>query len=150
MYALVRIFENVPSLLFFALWRSTEDIQLAGWVGAVSAIVVLLITWHRRLVPHPVLVVADRGGATVSAHHEALNLSRSERVRGAFHIQIAADPAVNSRHSRLKDFLRRYRGVATRYLDNYLRWFQRLELENASPRACLATAITRPCIQFAN
>ena len=98
----------------------------------------------------PVLVVADRGGATVSAHHEALNLSRSERVRGAFHIQIAADPAVNSRHSRLKDFLRRYRGVATRYLDNYLRWFQRLELENASPRACLATAITRPCIQFAN
>ena len=137
----------------------------------------------------PVLVVADRGGATVSAvlpavnadtlreviapvvdedivlvtdghradprcaaaigaHHEALNLSRSERVRGAFHIQIAADPAVNNRHGRLKDFLRRYRGVATRYLDNYLRWFQRLELENASPRACLATAIARPCIQF--
>ena len=139
----------------------------------------------------PVLVVADRGGATVSAvlpavhagplreviapvvdenivlvtaghradprcaaaigaHHEALNLSRSERVRGAFHIQIAADPAVNNRHGRLKDFLRRYRGVATRYLDNYLRWFQRLELENASPRACLATAIARPCIQFVN
>ena len=46
--------------------------------------------------------------------------------------------------------LRRYRGVATRYLDNCLRWFQRLELENASPRACLATAIARPCIQFAN
>ena len=98
----------------------------------------------------PVLVVADRGGATVSAHHEALNLSRSERVRGAFHIQIAADPAVNNRHSRLKDFLRRYRGVATRYLDSYLRWFQRLELENASPRACLATAIARPCRQFVN
>ena len=137
----------------------------------------------------PVLVVADRGGATVSAvlpavnadplrgviapvvdedivlvtdghracprcaaaigaHHEALNLSRSERVRGAFHIQIAADPAINNRHSRLKDFLRRYRGVATRYLDNCLRWFQRLELENGSLRACLATAITRPCIQF--
>ena len=139
----------------------------------------------------PILVVADRGGATVSAvlpavnadplreviapvvdedivlvtdghracprcaaaigaHHEALNLSRRKRVRGAFHIQIAADPAVNNRHSRLKDFLRRYRGAATRYIDNYLRWFQRLELENASPRACLATAIARPCIQFVN
>ena len=134
----------------------------------------------------PVLVVADRGGATVmpavnadplreviapvvdedivlvtdghracprcaaaiGAHHEALNLSRSERVRGAFHIQIAADAAVNNRYGRLKDFLRRYRGVATRYLDNYLRWFQRLELENASLRACLATSIARPCIQF--
>ena len=91
-----------------------------------------------------------RCAAAIGAHHEALNLSRSERVRGAFHIQVAADPAVNNRHSRLKDFLRRYRGVATRYLDNYLRWFQRLELENASPRACLATAIARPCIQFVN
>ena len=86
-----------------------------------------------------------RCAAAIGAHHEALNLSRSERVRGAFHIQ-----TVNNRHSRLKDFLRRYRGVATRYLDNYLRWFQRLELENASPRACLATAIARPCIQFVN
>ena len=86
-----------------------------------------------------------RCAAAIGAHHEALNLSRSERVRGAFHIQ-----TVNNRHSRLKDFLRRYRGVATRHLDNYLRWFQRLELENASPRACLATAIARPCIQFVN
>ena len=134
----------------------------------------------------PVLVVADRGGATVSAvlpavnadtlreviapvvdedivlvtdghradprcaaaigaHHEALNLSQSERVRGAFHIQ-----TVNNRHRRLQDFLRRCRGVATRYLDNDLRWFQRLELENASPRACLATAIACPCRQFVN
>ena len=90
-----------------------------------------------------------RCAAAIGAHREALNLSRRERVRGALHIQIAADPAVNNRHGRLKDFLRRYRGVATRYPDNYLRWFQRLEPENASPRACLATAIARPCIQFA-
>ena len=83
--------------------------------------------------------------AAIGAHHEALNLSRRERVRGAFHIQ-----TVNNRHRRLQDFLRRYRGVATRYLDNDLRWFQRLELENALPRACLATAIARPCIQFVN
>ena len=39
---------------------------------------------------------------------------------------------------------------ATRYPDNHLRWFERLELENASPRACLATAIRRPCIQLVN
>ena len=86
-----------------------------------------------------------RCAAAIGAHHEALNLSRSERVRGDFHIQ-----TVNNRHRRLQDFLRRYRGVATRYLDNDLRWFQRLELENASPRACLATAIARPCRQFVN
>ena len=98
---------------------------------------IVLVTDGHRAYP--------RCAAAIGAHHEALNLSRSERVRGAFHIQ-----TVNNRHSRLKDFLRRYRGVATRYLDNYLRWFQRLELENASPRACLATAIARPCIQFVN
>ncbi len=103
---------------------------------------IVLVTDGHRACP--------RCAAAIGAHHEALNLSRSERVRGAFHIQIAADPAVNNRHGRLKDFLRRHRGVATRYLDNDLRWFQRLELENASPRACLATAIARPCIQFAN
>ena len=98
---------------------------------------IVLVTDGHRACP--------RCAAAIGAHHEALNLSRSERVRGAFHIQ-----TVNNRHSRLKDFLRRYRGVATRYLDNDLRWFQRLELENASPRACLATAIARPCIQFLN
>ncbi len=103
---------------------------------------IVLVTDGHRACP--------RCAAAIGAHHEALNLSRRERVRGAFHIQIAADPAVNNRHSRLKDFLRRYRGVATRYPDNDLRWFQRLELENASPRACLATAIARPCIQFVN
>ena len=86
-----------------------------------------------------------RCAAAIGAHHEALNLSRSEWVRGAFHIQ-----TVNNRHSRLQDFLWHYRGVATKYLDNDLRWFQRLELENASPRACLATAIARPCRQFVN
>ena len=50
--------------------------------------------------------------------HEALNRSMGERVRGDLHVQ-----TVNSRHSRLKDFLRPRRGIATRYLDNYLSWF---------------------------
>ena len=83
--------------------------------------------------------------AALGVHHEALNLSGGNRVRDVFHIQ-----TVNNRHSQLKNFLRRYRGVATKYLDNDLRWFQRLELENASPRACLATAIGGPCIRFVN
>ena len=52
--------------------------------------------------------------AAMGVRHEALNLSAGERVRGAFHIQ-----TVNSRHSQLKDFLRRYRGIATKYLGNY-------------------------------
>ncbi len=46
--------------------------------------------------------------AALGVRHEALNLSRGERVRAAFHIQ-----TVNNPHSHLKDFLRRFRGIAT-------------------------------------
>ncbi len=102
----------------------------------VDADIVLVTDGHRAYPPC---------AAAPGVHHEALNLSGGERVRDAFHIQ-----TVNNRHSRLKDFLRRYRGVATKYPDNCLRWFQRLELEHASPRACLATAIGNPCIRFVN
>ena len=50
---------------------------------------------------------------------------------------------VNSRHSRLKDFLRPRRGIATRYLDNYLSWFHLVGLApGANDRACLAAAVT--------
>ena len=83
--------------------------------------------------------------AAMGVRHEALNLSRGERVRNAFHIQ-----TVNSRHGQMKGFLGRYRGVATKYLDNCLRWFQQVELDNASPRTCLANAIDRSCIRFGN
>ena len=76
--------------------------------------------------------------------HEALNQSAGERVRGAIHIQ-----TVNNRHSRFKDFLRRYRGVSSKYLGNYLRWFERCDLLKSSPRSCLITAIGYPCIRFA-
>ena len=71
--------------------------------------------------------------------HESLNRSIGERVRGDLHVQ-----TVNSRHSRWKDFLRPRRGVATRYLDNYLSWFHLVGLApGANDRACLAAAVTR-------
>ena len=126
----------------------------------------------------PVLVAADRSGATVStvlpavsaAHlqaalapvldkdallvtdgctsyppcaaalgvsHEVLNQSAGERVRGELHIQ-----TVNSRHSQLKNFLRSRRGIATKYLGSYLRWFHLIVLHAApTPRYCLKAAM---------
>ena len=77
--------------------------------------------------------------------HEALNQSAGERVRGAIHIQ-----TVNNRHSRFKDFLHRFRGVSTKYLGNYLRWFERRDILKSSPRSNLATAIGGPGARFAN
>jgi transposase-like protein len=49
--------------------------------------------------------------------HRALNLSAGVRVAGALHVQ-----NVNAYHSRFKQWLRRFHGVATRYLPNYLGW----------------------------
>ena len=91
------------------------------------------------------LLVSDGGAsyppcaAALGVSHEALNRSMGERVRGDLHVQ-----TVNSRHSRLKDFLRPRRGIATRYLDNYLSWLHLVGLApGANDRACLAAAVTR-------
>jgi transposase-like protein len=74
--------------------------------------------------------------AALGVTHEGLNQSAGERVRGELHIQ-----TVNNRHSRLKDFLRARRGIATKYLASYLRWFHLVALRpDPTPRYCLATA----------
>ena len=84
--------------------------------------------------------------AALDIPHESINGAAGERVRGALHIQ-----TVNSRHSQIKGFLRGFRGIATKYLDSYLRWFHLIELgDQPSPRACLEAAMARPCIRFAN
>ncbi len=101
-----------------------------------------------RAVLDPVLskdafLVTDGGKAlarcatSMKVTHEALNMSAGEPVRGEWHIQ-----TVNSLHGRLKDFLGRRRGVATKYFDNYLRWFHVAGIGTVStPRACLDAAI---------
>jgi transposase-like protein len=75
--------------------------------------------------------------AALGVSHAVLNQSDGERVRGELHIQ-----TVNNRHSRLKDFLRARRGIATKYLASYLRWFHLIGLHSEpTPRYCLAAAI---------
>lgn len=53
-------------------------------------------------------------------------------VNHIFHIQ-----RVNSYHNRLKGWMRKFNGVAAKYLPNYLYWFKWLELAkgNASEKA---------------
>jgi len=60
-------------------------------------------------------------------HHEAMNLSAGERVRGPWHIQNA-----NAYHGRLKGWMHRFRGVATSYLESYLGWFRALDRASRS------------------
>jgi len=49
--------------------------------------------------------------------YESINLRAKRRVRGAIHIQ-----NVNAYHSRCRQWLDRFHGVATHYLPNYLGW----------------------------
>lgn len=57
--------------------------------------------------------------------HETINDRQKQRVKkGIFHIR-----HVNNFHSRLKTWIRRFQGVATKYLDNYLYWFRWLEID---------------------
>jgi len=52
--------------------------------------------------------------------HVELNLSQKVRVkRRIYHVQ-----NVNAYHKRLKDWLHRFCGVASKFLDNYLIWFR--------------------------
>ena len=55
--------------------------------------------------------------------HRVINASKGQRVvKGIYHIQHA-----NSYHKRLKGWMERFQGVATKYLNNYLYWFYILE-----------------------
>jgi len=73
--------------------------------------------------------------------HRPVSAHQGLRVRdGVFHIQ-----NVNAYDSRLKTWMRRFNGIATKYLDHYLGW--RLLLERyrdpLSPALCIAEAAGR-------
>jgi hypothetical protein len=55
--------------------------------------------------------------------HEPINRSKEGYVKkGIYHLQ-----NVNNYNKRLKDWMNRFQGVATKYLDNYLYWFSFLQ-----------------------
>lgn len=73
--------------------------------------------------------------------HRPINVQGGIRVReGVFHIQ-----NVNAYDSRLKTWMRRFHGVATKYLELYLGWRRLLERyrDTISPALCLTEAAGR-------
>jgi hypothetical protein len=60
-------------------------------------------------------------------HHPVVT-SKGRHDIGAWHIQ-----NVNSYHGRLKGWMRRFHGVATSYLENYLGWFRALDRTPRTP-----------------
>ena len=78
--------------------------------------------------------VARAAGIT----HRRLNLRQRRRTDGAFHIQ-----NVNAYDSRLKDWMGRFHGVATKYLPNYLGWRRLLERygNEVNPLICMKESL---------
>lgn len=76
----------------------------------------------------------------IGVTHHPVNLSAGIRVDGPWHVQ-----NVNAYHSRLKEWMRRFKGVATRYLDSYLGWFRAIERSRdggLKPAQWLAMAVS--------
>lgn len=88
----------------------------------------------KPLLPGDAVVCTDGGGAIgrsvmdLGLEHHPVVTSSGVHAIGAWHIQ-----NVNAYHSRLKTWMRRFNGVATRYLENYLGWFRALDRSPRSP-----------------
>lgn len=133
--------EQIPVLVARDRSGVTTDYVLTDTRKA--AIVALL----RPLLPADAVVCSDGAGSIGQAakelgleHHAILTTSGRHAV-GAWHIQ-----NVNAYHSRLKTWVRRFYGVATYYLENYLGWFRaldRLPCNPAQPAQLLALALGR-------
>ena len=72
--------------------------------------------------------------------HKVINASAGEHVKeGAYHIQ-----NVNAYDSRLKNWMRHFNGVSTKYLESYLGWMRMLDREvGLTPARVLAMSATR-------
>lgn len=100
----------------------------------------------RGVVPKDAILCSDGArsyrvyAARHQIEHHPVKAKPGERVQGAWHIQ-----NVNAYHSRLKGWMRRFRGVATANLQNYLGWRRLLERHGASTTAeiCLLSALGR-------
>ena len=97
----------------------------------------------RPVLPADVLLVSDgalayrRFAARSGIAHEWVNVQAGERRRGAIHVQ-----NVNGWHSRFKNWLVRFRGVASRYLINYSGWQRMLDARRlTTPRHLLQAAV---------
>ena len=133
--------EQVPVLVARDRAGVTADCVLTA-TDAVTLAAAL-----KPFVRDDLVLCTDGSGALAAAarqlgvEHHAINLSAGIRVNGAWHIQ-----NVNAYHSRLKTWVRKFNGVATRYLANYLGWFRTIDRESAfglKPSQWLALAMGR-------
>lgn len=106
-----------------------------------------MATALRPLLPADTVLCTDGSSALAAAarslgvEHHAINVAAGCRVRGAWHIQ-----NVNAFDSRLKLWMLRFKGIATRYLSHYLGWFRAIDrsANAASSSALFLTLAVQP------
>jgi len=115
--------EQVPVLV--ARDRATATANLILDADSKACVVTAL----KPLLPSDTILCTDGSSVLAAAAkeigitHRPINLAAGQRViAGVYHIQ-----NVNAFDSRLKNWMRRFHGVATKYLDSYLGWFRTLD-----------------------
>ena len=97
------------------------------------------------LLPKDTVLCTDSSSSLAAAarllgvQHHSINVSAGIRVDGPWHVQ-----NVNAYVSRLRGWMRRFKGVATKYLASYLGWFRMLDCTPGAapqPASVLALAI---------
>lgn len=88
-----------------------------------------LVAALKPLLPADTILCTDGSSVLAAAAkeigitHRPINVSAGRRViAGVYHVQ-----NVNAYDSRLKNWIRRFHGVASKYLDSYLGWFRTLD-----------------------
>ncbi len=80
-----------------------------------------------RLAPDSVLCTDSlKGYKTFAKDH---NIQIKQIPSGKFKLDIYHIQHVNAYHSRMKHWMMRFQGVATKYLNNYMAWFKWLDLQ---------------------
>lgn len=132
---------QVPVLVLRDRHGATTDFKLTAATQAEEAPII------SQVVASDAVLCTDGGASLKGAAqqagiaHRALNQSAGVRVlAGVYHIQ-----NVNAYDSRLKTWMRRFHGVATKYLENYLGWRRELERwgNQISPQLILQAAMGR-------
>lgn len=115
--------EQVPVLVARDRSGATANIILAADSKAE------LVAALKPLLPSDTILCTDGSSVLAAAvkevgvTHRPVNVSAGQRtLGGVYHIQ-----NVNAYDSRLKNWIRRFHGVATKYLDSYLGWFRTLD-----------------------
>ena len=125
--------------------RSCQTLDAITGIGNVSRVLL-----HKHLRPHldtDCLLVSDGNPSyhvfarEAGISHKAINVSIGRRVKregdAAYHVQ-----HVNAYHGRLRQWMVRFHGVATKYLANYLAWFRGLDTHRRdSPQTILFAAV---------